>query len=178
MVTFQLKEKVLRVKPLFYRGISMLLLVIANLALSSCQRQIQPRQISTPLSLRQLLQQTDVVTIDQYGQDQNRERFLGPGVSILDKSENAAMFFLLKTSNKFQSAPPNKPASFVFTMSMNNYQSEQQYDYIADTGELGHGKEWCFVPDKFRKWVKTLAKPIHSKVNSTHINNVTIIGTP
>ena len=158
------------------KGTVVLAAILLGLVAASISHQ-KPHRDPAPTSLHQFLQQADVINIGQYGTDQTGARILGAGVAMLHKSENAPMFLAIKASNRFHPKPPNKPADYVISVSVQNYKYEAEYDYYASTGELGHGHDWCYVPTAFKDWVNKIAKPVHPKYKTKNVDGVVVVGS-
>lgn len=74
-----------------------------------------------------------------------------------DMDYKPRMILLLKTSKRFHSDPPTvKPNYAIDIFSDDPAIRLQQFEYVSATGELGRDHDWCYVPDEFRDWIKSL----------------------
>ena len=159
------------------KGFAVFAVIASGCMVASVSCQKPSNSPTVKLSLRQFLLQADIIDIGQYGTDQKGVRILGPGVAMLHRSENAPMFLAIKASNRFHSNPPHKPADYVISVSVQNYKYEADYDYYANTGELGRDHDWCYVPAAFKDWMNKIAKPVHTKFKTKNIDGVVIVGS-
>ena len=144
----------------FSRGLTTVLVVIITLALLWLyhKRELNKERLSYALKT------VDLVTIGQYGIAQNGTKVLGPAITELSESENAKMLLLLRTSSRFHATPSYLPADYMFTLGSSRERGHSIIvSYFTKTGELGHDHDWCYVPEGFKTWMKTLPKPSHAR---------------
>ncbi|MDQ2730914.1 MAG: hypothetical protein M3Y56_04585 [Armatimonadota bacterium] len=102
---------------------------------------------------------------------------LGHGVAELYESDypvgyrhperDRRMLALLRQCSGLHSSPPTPQEHGGFVIETHsrtrnhevNYQSTPHYAYISNTGELGRGHEWVYVPKEFKEWMDSL-KPV------------------
>lgn len=86
-------------------------------------------------------------------------------VTHLADGQNPKMFALLKHSGHFHAVPPREKPDFIFSIpfgagkpyySASGPHSCPTFDYASKTGELGMGKDWCYVPAQFKIWMQRL----------------------
>lgn len=121
-----------------------------------------------PYSLSYMLKSADFAGISQYGLAQDGTLITGPGITVLKKSKNYDILSLLKTSSSFHSSSAAPAADYV--IDLQSYKGErhlESYFYVVATGELGRDHDWCYVPNAFRLWMKTLPKPHHTMYRIT-----------
>lgn len=85
------------------------------------------------------------------------------GSKTLTIEENPELIFLLRESDNYSTIIP-KPKQhkgyLVFCWAGHELDAlPHPYVYIPETGQLGRRNEWCYVPNKFKDWMKKLANP-------------------
>lgn len=96
------------------------------------------------------------------------ERIDGNGVPPLprlDHEHDPAMLKLLHNSHQFHSSPPHAKPELILDIEKSDGKYNESetgptpfpmYQYVIETGELGQDHEWCYVPQEFREWMKTV----------------------
>jgi len=104
---------------------------------------------------------------------------------VLANGSNSAVFLLLQHCNRFHATPPRKNPDFIFQVpfgegkayhSSSGQNSCPTYYYMSESGELGIGKDWCYVPTKFKAWmlsIKASRSARHFSVK--HLGGVTVV---
>jgi hypothetical protein len=67
----------------------------------------------------------------------------------------------LRHSSGFRSIPPRTVPDLMIVIQPDTSVAMgtlRRYDYVSATGELGHGEEWCRVPEEFRLWILSMKK--------------------
>jgi hypothetical protein len=123
-----------------------------------CHKQALDKQ-----NVRYALRNTDLVIICQYGTAQDGTQLLGSTIATLSEAENEKMLSLLKASSGFHTTAPSLPADYILSLeNIKKGEHPMTVSYLIATGELGRDHDWCYVPNVFKSWMKTLPKPHHA----------------
>lgn len=150
-------------KPYIHRSLAVLSAVFVLLFIGYHIRQYFLRRDAPPphmlkLATYVLIQSTG----NTAGWEQVRQgRFFYPGQVVwqINLKDYPTMLSFLRQSGQFHTSLARSKSSFVLYIIASDGGSmpAHPYVYLPDTGELGSGREWCYVPPEFEAWFKTLS---------------------
>jgi hypothetical protein len=155
-----MKSLSLKWKPSAAVCVGFMVLLVA-VTLSACKDDRPSRHTGEGLTLQIAVENAKSVYVSR---DQGK---LLEGIAVMNNMETPVMLRLFRQSSGFgRDAPKSKPDLY-FQIKITSpgpwYRGSaisKHYGYIAQTGELGAGTEWCVVPEKLRVWLnRQIAEP-------------------
>ena len=144
-------------------GLMGLLVVVT---LSACKDDRPSRHVGEGQTLQIVVENAEYVLVGR-AQNYRGQLYRGTYIAEINELVNPDMLRLFRQSSGFGRSAPKSEPDLCFQIKITALGPQFRgsrysipYGYIAQTGELGAGTDWCVVPEKLRVWLnRQIAEP-------------------